>query len=83
MRRSIVCNMETLDNAKIGKFYKIVGFDGQVDKVLRRFLELGFSVGQDVKIVSKSLQKKVFLVQIRGYLLSVRANLLKKVKVKV
>ena len=41
--------METLDNAKIGKIYKIVGFDGQVDKVLRRFLELGFSVGQDAK----------------------------------
>lgn len=74
--------METMDNVKIGKEYKIVGFDGEVDKVLRRFFELGFTIGQSVKVVSTSLQKKVFLVQIRGYLLSVRANLLSKVQVK-
>lgn len=75
--------METLDKVKIGKEYKIIGFDGEVDKVLCRFFELGFTIGQSVKIVSTSLQKKVFLVQIRGYLLSVRANLLSKVQVKV
>lgn len=73
--------METLDKAKINKMYKICGFLGDCDGVLRRFFELGFSVGEHVRVVSKSLQKKVFLIEIRGYLLSVRAVLLKKVQV--
>lgn len=75
--------METLDKAKKSKTYTICGYKADDnDPILRRFLELGFSVGEKVKIVSTSLQKKVFLVQIRGYLLSVRASLLAKVQVK-
>lgn len=69
----------TLNECKKNKQYKISGFDGEIDGVLRRFLELGFAVGQRVKIVSTSLQKKVFLIEIRGYTLSVRTNLLKKI----
>ncbi len=49
---------------------------------MRRFFELGLTVGEKVKIVATSLQKKVFLLEIRGYLLSVRASLLAKVVVK-
>ncbi len=73
--------MMTLNNAKLKKVYKIKGFQGQIDGTLRRFLELGFSVGENVKIVATSLQKKVVLIEIRGYLLSVRASLLEKVVV--
>lgn len=69
----------TLSECKKNQFYTISGFQGQMDGVLRRFLELGFAVGQRVKIVSTSLQKKVFLIEIRGYVLSVRAELLKKI----
>lgn len=73
--------MKTLDKCERNKLYKIKGFEGKVDGVLRRFFELGFSQGEKVRIVSTSLQKKVFLVEIRGYLLSVRSELLKKVVV--
>lgn len=74
--------MMTLDKAKANKIYRILGFVGEYDAVLRRFLELGFAEGEKIKVVSTSLQKKVFLVELRGYLLSVRANLLAKVQVK-
>ena len=73
--------MVTLDKAKVNKIYKIINFCGENDAILRRFLELGFSVGEKVKVLSTSLQKKVFLIEIRGYLLSVRASLLNKVEV--
>ena len=54
--------METLDKAKKSKTYTICGYKADDnDPILRRFLELGFSVGEKVKIVSTSLQKKVFL----------------------
>lgn len=70
--------MITLDIAKQNKTYLIVGFNSN-DSLLRRFLELGFTVGQKVKVVSSSLLKKVFLVEIRGYLLSVRRELLNRI----
>lgn len=71
----------TLNMAKKNKTYQIVGFVGQADKVLRRFFELGFCEGQRVKILATSMAKKVFLIQLRGYVLSVRASLLQKVEV--
>ena len=73
--------MKTLDKAEKNKIYKITGFCGEKDKVYRRFLELGFSLGQRVKVLEKSLQKKVFLIEIRGYVLSVRTSLLQKIEV--
>ncbi|MDE6583232.1 MAG: ferrous iron transport protein A [Clostridia bacterium] len=74
--------MMLLSQGKKNRKYTICGFDSAVDGVLRRFLELGFTKGEKVEIVSTSLSKKVFLVKIRGYLLSVRASLLNKVQVK-
>ena len=79
---AIKMNMMTLDKAKRGKNYQILGFTGGDSAILRRFFELGFIAGEHVKIVSTSLQKKVFLIEIRGYLLSVRTNLLSCVQVK-
>lgn len=73
--------MTTLNQAKKMKLYKIVGFSSENDAVLRRFMELGFTVGEKVKIVSTSLQKKVFLIELRGYLLSVRAELLHRIEI--
>lgn len=70
--------MMTLNRAKTNQNYKVVGFDGN-DQILRRFLELGFSAGEKIKIVSTSLQKKVMLIELRGYLLSVRADLLSRI----
>lgn len=73
--------MKTLDKAEKNKNYKITGFCGEKDKVYRRFLELGFSLGQRVKVLEKSFQKKVFLIEVRGYVLSVRTSLLQKIEV--
>lgn len=70
--------MNTLNKAKTNKYYTITGYKGN-DAILRRFLELGFSLGQRVKVVATSLQKKVFLIEIRGYLLSIRAELLERI----
>lgn len=71
--------MMSLKDGKCGVCYKIVGFEE--GELLQRFWELGFTVGQKVKIVSMSILKKVFLLEIRGYILSVRASLLSCVKV--
>lgn len=71
--------MITLDKAKKSKAYKIVGFGSASDGISRRFMELGFSKGEKLKIVSTSLLRKVFLIEVRGCQLSVRANLLCRV----
>ncbi len=73
--------MISLNKARKNTIYKIIGFNGEVDNITRRLMELGFIVGQKVKITSTSLLKKVFLVEIRGYVLSVRAALLCRVLV--
>lgn len=73
--------MISLSKAETKKVYKVAGFNGDFDGVTRRLLELGFSVGQSVKVVATSLQKKVFLIELRGYILSVRASLLDRVQV--
>lgn len=77
----IIYYMKTLCEGQVGQVYKIVNFVGEQDGVLRRFMELGLCAGQKVKIVATSLAKKVFLIEVRGYLLSVRAKLLQKVEV--
>lgn len=79
--KPITYYMTTLNQAKKMKLYKILGFSSENDAVLRRFMELGFTVGVKVKIVATSLQKKVFLIELRGYLLSVRAGLLSRIEV--
>ena len=73
--------MDVLFEGEVGKRYKIVEVLKSNDAISRRLLELGFVGGQVVKVIAKSLQKKVFLVEIRGYVLSVRAEILKRVRV--
>lgn len=72
--------MMSLCDGKVNKTYRVVGVNGQ-GKETRRLLELGIIAGQPIKILNKSSLKKVFLVEIRGYLLSVRASILKLVQV--
>lgn len=68
--------METLDKAKKNKSYKILDFVGENTSVKRRLWELGFSRGQIVRIMEKSLLKKVSLIEIRGYILSIKTSTL-------
>lgn len=72
--------MMSLCDGKVNKTYRVVGVSGQ-GKETRRLLELGIIAGQPIKILNKSSLKKVYLVEIRGYLLSVRASILKLVQV--
>ena len=72
--------MMSLCDGKVNKTYRVVGVNGQ-GKEARRLLELGIIAGQPIKILNKSSLKKVFLVEIRGYLLSVKASILKLVQV--
>lgn len=65
--------MLTLKKAKRGKFYKVSSLsEFAPDKIVRRLYDLGFTLGQRVKLVRKSLLGKTFLVEIRGYTLSLR-----------
>ena len=72
--------MMSLCDGKVNKTYRVVCVNGQ-DKETRRLLELGIIAGQPIKILNKSSLKKVYLVEVRGYLLSVRASILKLVQV--
>lgn len=72
--------MMSLCDGKVNKTYRVVSVNGQ-GKETRRLLELGIIAGQPIKILNKSSLKKVYLVEIRGYLLSVRASILKLVQV--
>lgn len=72
--------MMSLCDGKVNKTYRVVGVNGQ-GKEARRLLELGIIAGQPIKILNKSSLKKVYLVEVRGYLLSVRASILKLVQV--
>ena len=71
--------MMSLCDGKVNKTYRVVGVNGQ-GKETRRLLELGIIAGQPIKILNKSSLKKVYLVEIRGYLLSVKASILKLVQ---
>lgn len=73
--------MTTLKDAQLNKLYKIKKVAGGDIKVIRRFLELGMLSGQVVKVINKSILKKVYLVEIRGYLLSIKTSLLDFIEV--
>lgn len=67
--------MKTLKNAKTGKFYTIKNLsEFASDKIVRRLFDLGFTPMQKIKLVRKSLIGKTFLVEVRGYILSMRAS---------
>ena len=73
--------MTTLKDAQLNKLYKIKKVAGGDTKVIRRFFELGMLSGQVVKVINKSILKKVYLVEIRGYLLSIKISLLDFIEV--
>ncbi len=72
--------MKNLMQCKFGRSYIISGFDeSQPFKIRRRLCELGFTQGQEVRLVRKSLLGKAYLVELRGYTLSVRSTVAKAV----
>lgn len=68
--------MNNLSKAQKGKFYRIKGIKLSAPiKIKRRILELGFTRGQNVKMVRKSLLGKAYLVELRGYTLTIRKDI--------
>lgn len=74
--------MLNLCDAKKNKTYVIVDYQNLSTKILRRLCDLGLTRGQTVVVASRSLLKKALLVEVRGYLLSLKADIAKGVKVK-
>lgn len=72
--------MITLKEGVVNKSYRIVEVKDE-EKVVRRFMELGIFSGQKLYILNKSPLKKVFLVEIRGYVLSIKSTLLSGIMV--
>ena len=72
--------MRSLKEGKVNKSYRIVEVKGE-EKVVRRLFELGLFSGQKLYILNKSPLKKVFLVEIRGYVLSIKSTLLSGIMV--
>ena len=61
---------------KAGQYRKIVAIDGNAPmQIKRRLLELGFISGQLVKIAKKSILGETYLLEIRGYYISMRKSL--------
>ncbi len=67
--------MKTLRQAALGKVYQIEDIDKNAPlKIRRRLFDLGFTSGQQIKAVRKSLLGKAYLIEIRSYTLSLRST---------
>ena len=65
-----------LAELKIGNEGKIIGFiDDCPTKIKRRLLDLGFTTGERVRLIRKSILGKVVLIEIRGYTLSLQKKI--------
>lgn len=73
--------MKTLFDAKLGQVCTIVAVKNEDHKSTLRLCELGFTSGEKVRIVAKSLFGRAMLIEVKGYLLSIRSILLKSVVV--
>ena len=62
-----------LAQAKKNKYYYVQGISQSSPfKIRRRLLELGFTEGVKVKLTRKSLIGQAYLIEIRGFILSMR-----------
>ena len=74
--------MLSLVSCDFAKSYKICQIEKDCpSSVRRRLFDLGFTKGQTVKKIQKSLLGKVILVEIRGYLLSIRSSIARSILV--
>lgn len=76
---------ETLDlsTAKINCEYFIVGYKTHVAfNIKRRLLELGLTAGTKVTLHQKSFLNEVLLIELNGYMLSLRSSVAKHVLIK-
>lgn len=77
-------NIQTISLNKCDRniFYVIEFVECKNIPISRRLIELGFVKGAELKIIQFSALKKTLLVEISGYILSLRANVASFIKVK-
>ena len=76
-------NYLSLCDCKIGIEYKIQELSMTLSqKNKMRLLEFGFIKGKKIKLLKKSLLKKTLLVELMGFILSLRADIAESVVVK-
>lgn len=75
--------MKNLSECKFNRSYIVEGFDKNLSfKVKRRLCDLGLLPGLSVFLVRRSVLGRAYLIELRGYMLSIRANIAKAVIVK-
>ena len=75
--------MKRLSECKKMRYCIFSGFDESMPfRIRRRMCELGFIAGQKVRLVRCSLLKRAFLVELRGYTLSLRKSIVEGLLVK-
>lgn len=67
--------MLPLSKCKLGGTYTISDIKGLSLSITRRLYELGLLSGQKLKFARRSLLGRAFLIEIRGYTLSLRSNI--------
>lgn len=71
-----------LCNLNIGGNAVIKGYSPNSDlKIKRRLMELGFVIGESVRVEDVSIFKEVMLFSVRGYLISLRKEIAKCIEV--
>ena len=74
----------SLNKLKVSQVGIIKNYSSNIETNLkRRLLELGFCDEVKVKVVNKSFLGEVVLIEINGYVLAIRKNILKNIMVKV
>ncbi len=74
--------MLSLTQVKLNKKFCICGYQNLTDKILRRICDLGLTEGQSVRVKAKSLLKKALLIEVRGYELTIKADIASGIIVK-
>lgn len=74
--------MDNLLSVEMEKYYRVVGFDNKIKlPIKRRLLDLGFTVGQEVRLLRKSLLGKAYLIEIRDFVLTLRNDIVSQILV--
>lgn len=70
----------SISKLKINETAEILFYDENIEKnIKRRLLELGFITGQKIKLLQTSFLGDVLLLEINGYLISLRNNIANKI----
>lgn len=73
--KEIAKKVLSLKDCAFGQTYRVLKITDLPVKIKRRLCDLGFVANTEVRVLRKSLLKKAYLLELRGYVLSVRSSL--------